>query len=302
MAYTIIRSRGRINPPNMEARHAMRAERHADVHAELARLAAGPLPAAYDATPYVTPIKNQGSCGSCWDFSGTCVVESANILAGKLDNTQASWLSEQYTLDQCDGANGGCGGDDNTTVLSDARIGGLPLTSVYGLYQAREGRCKMPRQIGGSLLGSVIRFFEHIGHRVPEEVKRATGTLYTLDDWGYVGPETGVADTNLIKAAMVKYGAIGCGIAADGAFESWGENNPSKANPFKGSRSPSIDHDVVLVGWDDSIGSWMLRNSWGTSWGIGGYMWISYGANQVGYESVFGVLAPVVAPPSFWSP
>lgn len=53
----------------------------------------------------VTPVKGQGRCGSCWDFSAVGVVESAHaILTGDLEN-----LSEQEILD-CDFLDGGCGG------------------------------------------------------------------------------------------------------------------------------------------------------------------------------------------------
>jgi C1A family cysteine protease len=246
----------------------MYAERHAAVHASFKGVK--DLPPSYDCLALVTPIKDQGQCGSCWDFSGTCVDESANIKAGFLDNTAASQLSEQYTLDACDGSNGGCGGDDNTTVTQDAKTGGLPLTSVYGPYTASESACKwQPSQQGGRVV--------------------AAGTmLYTLSDWGYVGSQSGVPAVEAIKVAMIQYGAIGCAVAADDAFEAWGNNSPSKDKPFTGSGSQNIDHDIILCGWDDSVQAWLLRNSWGTSWGIGGYMWISYSANLVGYEAIWG--------------
>ena len=271
------RSRGRINPPNMAARHAAHAARHADLHAAWA--ARTTFPPTYDCTDLCTPIKDQSQCGSCWDFSGVCVVEAANIKAKNLpDNSAASQLSEQYTLDACDGQNGGCGGDDNTTVLADAKTGGLPLTSVYGPYTAKEGACKLHQ------LAGVAR-------------KNAGGVLYTLSDWGYVGPQTGVPTVDQIKAAMLQYGPIGAAVAADNAFESY-----QPGSVFQDSKSQDIDHDIVLVGWDDARRAWKLRNSWGTAWGNEGYMWIAYAANMVGYESVWGVagtpILPVPVPPA----
>jgi hypothetical protein len=64
-------------------------------------------------------------------------------------------------------------------------------------------------------------------------------------------------------------------------------------------RSSDINHDVILVGWDDrkgKNGAWLLRNSWGTSWGEDGYMWIEYGANQVGTSALW-VTATALPPP-----
>jgi hypothetical protein len=53
---------------------------------------------------------------------------------------------------------------------------------------------------------------------------------------------------------------------------------------------------VVLVGWDDSQGIWHLRNSWGSGWGEGGYMRITWGTSNVGYGASYveyeGLLAP----------
>jgi hypothetical protein len=179
-------------------------------------------------------------------------------------------LSEEYSLD-C-GQNGGCAGDDNTTVLAWAKATGLPLTADYGPYAA-----------GGGTPGSCAY--------------KSSMTLYKISDWGFADSNGGQGVTPVadIKKAIMNYGCVGAAIAADDAFEVWGDpqNNPSMDNPFKGSGSTTIDHDIILVGWNDSRdGSWILRNSWGTGWGVGGYMAISYGANLVGTESVFAVLNP----------
>ena len=48
---------------------------------------------------------------------------------------------------------------------------------------------------------------------------------------------------------------------------------------------PEVNHAVVLVGWNDNVGTngaWILRNSWGTNWGEKGYMYIGYGISNVG--------------------
>jgi len=238
------------------------------------------------------------SGNSCWNFSGTFVTEAANIKAGVLpDNSSASQLSEQYTLDQCDGRNGGCRGDDNTTVLADAKTGGLPLTSAYGPYTSREGHCKMPRPTG---LEAIVRLGieeveKIIGVKAPVTINEK-GNLYTVDDWGYVGEESGVPSVELIKAALLEYGVVGCAIAADDAFERSGESQPV-GSVFKGSGSNNIDHDVAIVGWDDSKQAWLVRNSWGETWGDGGYKWVAYNVNQVGYEAVWATVASVVPVP-----
>lgn len=207
----------------------------------------------------VPPIVDQGQCGSCWDFSGTSVATSALMKA--LGKAAPGPLSEQYTLD-C-GSNGGCNGDDNITVLDWAKKTGLPTTADYGPYQASAGSCK------------------------------AGVKLYQLQDWGFASTSDtqGVAATQDIKNAMVAYGPIGSGIDSsvlgDGTGIVSGSGN-------------SIDHDIVLVGWDDTkgrAGCWILRNSWGTSWGVGGYCMIEYGAGSVGTEACWAVAAGAPTPP-----
>jgi cathepsin L len=209
----------------------------------------------------IGPIKDQANCGSCWDFSGTGICEVAYNKAGIGGGSGVFILSEEYTLDCY--RNGQCNGDDNTTVLEWAKSNGLPLASVYGPYMAAPGACKY----------------------VPGM------TLYPIDDWGFADSNgDGVTSEADIKAAIMQYGAVGCGIAADDAFE----NNPA-GTVFKGSGAKKVDHDVILVGWDDNVadpatgGYWILRNSWGTGWCENGYIRIAYQANAVGSESVWAV-------------
>ena len=254
-------ARGHKDPLNKEARHAAMAQHHKMIHAVLR--AAVNLPATYDCSNLCTPVKDQGQCGSCWDFSGTCVVESACIKASVLDNTAASQLSEQYTLDQCDGSNGGCSGDDNTTVLMDAKLAGLPLTSAYGAYTASSDRCQsaMP------------------------------GKMYLLNDWGYVSGQSGIPAVDLIKAAMITYGPIGCGVSAGDEWDSYaGGNAVITAGGW------DVNHDVVQVGWDDTKQAWLVRNSWGSGWGNGGYCWVAYTACQIGSEAVWAIAGPPIPP------
>lgn len=212
----------------------------------------------------VGPIQNQGNCGSCWDFSGTDICTSAFYKAGQLknDGTPNSYLCQQYILDCC--PSGGCNGDDNITVTAWCKSTGMPTQADYGPYQAREGSCKLK-----------------------------PGTkMYVAQDWGFctTTDKYGVATVQDIKNAMVAFGPIGAAIAADDAFV-----NVQVGQVFHGN-SNQINHDIVLVGWDDSKEAWLLRNSWGVSWCDKGYCWIAYGANMVGTEAVWVSALP--APPS----
>ena len=236
--------------------------KHAKHGARLRALRAVPMPASYDSRTQgiIGPVKNQGDCGSCWDFSGTSCAEIAFNKAGIGGGPTSFVLSEEYTLSCYQ--NGQCNGDDNTTVLDWAKGHGLPLAADYGAYQAAPGAC----------------------------LWTPTMKLYQIDDWGFACTDPdmayGVPSNDDIKSAIYHYGAVGCAVAADDAFEAY------TSGVFQDSGSTEINHDVVLVGWDDADGAWILRNSWDTSWGEGGYMRIAYGANQIGTEAVWAVKNP----------
>lgn len=224
-----------------------------------------PLPQEFDsvALGYIGPVKDQSQCGSCWDFSGTGIIEACYNKAGVGGGPDVFVLSEEYTL-SC-GRNGGCGGDDNVTVLQWAKQTGLPLTKDYGSYQGRATRCQFKQSM----------------------------TLYKIDDWGFCDGNggQGVATVESIQAAIRKCGAVGSAIAADDAL-----SNAQAGKIFKDSGSRQIDHDIILCGWDNARGAWKLRNSWGGRWADQGYVWIEYGANLVGTEAVWcGINA--AAPP-----
>ena len=224
-----------------------------------------PPPAVWDSrnNGWVGAVPNQQQCGSCWDFSGTEIIEIAYNMAGIGGGPGFFILSEEYSLSCC--RNGGCGGDDNTTILEYAKAYGLPLqsdyNSPYGPYPD-PNNCVIPKCAWTSAM-----------------------TMYKISDWGFADGSAGneaVASESSIKSAIMTYGAVGAGIAADDAFQSI-----TDATVFTDSGATTIDHDIVLIGWDDSKGAWLLRNSWGTTWGDQGYCWIGYGANRVGTEAVW---------------
>ncbi|WP_373485871.1 lectin like domain-containing protein [Acetobacterium malicum] len=96
-----------------------------------------------------------------------------------------------------------------------------------------------------------------------------------------------------IKAALMDTGAVYTSIYA-GAFDSASYYNQNTSALYYTGYA-TIDHDVVIVGWDDNYdrsnfsmtapgnGAWIVRNSWGTDWGEAGYFYLSY------YDSYAGV-------------
>jgi C1A family cysteine protease len=209
---------------------------------------------------HVPPIRNQANCGSCWAFAGISGVESSYLAQAGGDPSSVDF-SEQCILD-CEGSNGGCSGDWPETVLAFGKTKGI-ATEKDSPYKARRGSC-------------------------PPSLKFPV----KLADYGYIGSSDSVADTQAIKDAIKAYGNAIVAVAVDNRFSAY------SSGVFSGS-ARSINHAVNLVGWDDEQGCWIMRNTWGTTWGEQGYMRIKYGANSIGYGAMWAkVLVENPTPPA----
>jgi C1A family cysteine protease len=216
------------------------------------------LPSSYDWRTLngVTPIKNQGSCGDCWAFSTVGPLESQILLK---DGVTVD-LSEQYLLScNVDGwsCNGGWWAHDYHMDKSgqDNNGPGAVLESADP-YSGTDAACN--------------KTYNH---------------PYKISSWAYVGSETAVPSVDAIKQAIYTYGPISVGVYVGNAFQAY------TGGIFNINESGTVNHAVVLVGWNDDQatdnGYWILRNSWGTSWGESGYMRIRYNISQVGYAANF---------------
>lgn len=88
---------------------------------------------------------------------------------------------------------------------------------------------------------------------------------------------------NDLKTAIYKYGAVYTTVCCDSYFQNY------RSGIFNNTSSGGNNHAVIICGWDDSKGAWLMRNSWGTNWGENGYMWIKYGANGIGKSASIGI-------------
>jgi hypothetical protein len=102
---------------------------------------------------------------------------------------------------------------------------------------------------------------------------------YQATSWHYCGNSHSVATTASIKSAIMAHGAVACLVYVNNYFMAY------TSGVFNSCTNGTVNHFVILCGWDDSLGAWRLKNSWGTGWGESGYMWITYGCNKVGYAA-----------------
>lgn len=94
--------------------------------------------------------------------------------------------------------------------------------------------------------------------------------------WGYTGDKI-----EQIKTAIMKYGPVIAGVAVDQEFYNYLDG------VYDHDSDEHVNHAIVLVGWDDTLRSWILRNSWSYMWGSEGYMYIQYGVSSVGTDAAY---------------
>ena len=104
-------------------------------------------------------------------------------------------------------------------------------------------------------------------------------TPYRATIWGFVSNDKTIPPVEKTKAAICNYGSVAVAVNATPAFQAY------RGGVFNQQDPGNINHDVLLIGWDDAKGAWLLRNSWGTDWGENGYMWIAYNSNKIGYAA-----------------
>jgi Papain family cysteine protease len=113
----------------------------------------------------------------------------------------------------------------------------------------------------------------------PQDIKCSTAYNhpYKLSGWQFiVSSEFTMPTVEQIKNAIYTYGPVTAGVCADNGWYSY---TSGVYTPTRNDCQGSTDHQIILVGWEDANQSWILRNSWGSSWGENGYMHIHWDAS-----------------------
>jgi cathepsin L len=105
---------------------------------------------------------------------------------------------------------------------------------------------------------------------------------YRAVTWGFVDASGGIPSVDAAKAALCEHGPLSAALLATGAFQAY-----TGPGVFNETSPPGINHTISIVGWDDSRHAWLIKNSWGTGWGMNGYGWVDYGSNSIGSQAAW---------------
>jgi len=226
------------------------------------------LPSSFDwrdvaGRSYIGPVRDQGGCGSCYAFGANAAAEGTYNYKMGLYDADCIDLSESYIiwclgrLPQYNDDFFGCDGASYAYAELDALVEiGVGFEADFPYQQTDPGSCT-------HWSDQTIAF--QSWHRVP------------------------CNDIEAIKTAIMTYGVVDAAVYVGTAFQSYSDgiyddsNTTCDASPCYNA---TTNHAISLVGWDDNPpegggGVWILRNSWGNSWGENGYMRIRYTAARV---------------------
>lgn len=217
-------------------------------------------------TNKVTPVKDQGVCGSCWAFSAVESIESAALMKGT--EYAKTVLSEQQVV-SCDTEDAGCDGGDLPSAWEYVQsAGGLEAETMYPYKSGNNGRdytCKDDKQ--------------YIDETKPIK-------------WTYATPACNYGrcknqDEDTLAANLASQGPIG--ICVNAGSDNWQTYNSGVMTPSQcgSSAARALDHCVQLVGVhiaesDAEKSYWIVRNSWAADWGVDGYIHLEMGDNTCG--------------------
>ncbi|KAL0973447.1 hypothetical protein UPYG_G00203780 [Umbra pygmaea] len=252
------------------ASHIPRRVRPANVTAPLAKLAAG-LPKSWDwrninGVNYLSPVRNQASCGSCYSFASMGMLEARVRI--QTNNTETPTFSPQQVV-SCSQYSQGCDGGFPYLIGKYIQDFGIVDETCFP-YTGMDSPCSVPKDC-----------FRHY-----------------VADYGYVGGFYGGCSESAMMLELVNNGPMGVAFEVypdfmhyqKGIYHHTGLHDVY--NPFE-----LTNHAVLLVGYGQCPKTgqkyWVVKNSWGEGWGEGGFFRIRRGSDECAIESIAVAAKPI---------
>jgi putative hemolysin len=231
----------------------------------------------YGGQNWMTPVKNQGSCGSCWAFSTVGVVEAVyNIGAG--DPNLDLNLSEEYLVSDCLSGQSCCGGWMET-ALAFVRDQGIPDEQCLPYVDGSSCTC------GGGDCDTNCTYRTEgscSDATCPDRCSDWQSRLRTIETVGSVSGSQ-------MKQSIIDRGPLTAAMGYGTSYGGYWDGDIYRCNDDSG-----VNHGIVIAGYNDAGGYWIVKNSWGPGWNGDGYFKIGYG--ECAIESYVNYAVPPASP------
>ncbi len=222
----------------------------------------------YNGKDWTTPVKKQGSCGSCWAFAALGLYESMVKIREGIAEINPDF-SEQYVLSclpEAGSCRGGMAWEALRLLQNETPIGNNANGTIFE-------DC-FPYQADDDIPCS---------DRCPEWDEM----LVPILNWGYWKSDGTSDDRKSIKSYILENGPVVTHMRVTKLFKIFGAlfHNPHFYYP-RFRPVLYVNHVLIIVGWKDvsyipSGGYWICKNSWGTEWGYEGFINIAYGSLNI---------------------